>query len=180
MLLAVFAFGVVFYWLAAQFDRAREQHAAVEKIVAQGGSVQYDYEYSEVPNAKSTGPSWLSSVFGIDFMHDVVVINFDDSTTDEDLAVLRNLPAVVYLHATGTQITDDGLKEIGALPNLERMLWLKDTNITDEGLVHLRGLTKLRCLDIEQTKVTRAGGLRLKKALPGLIVIWAGPGFALE
>ena len=38
--------------------------------------------------------------------------------------------------------------------------------MTDAGLEHLKGLTKLETLNLEQTKVTDAGVKRVQQALP--------------
>ena len=43
---------------------------------------------------------------------------------------------------------------------------LSHTQITDAGLVHLKGLTQLEWLDLERTQVTDAGVKELQKALP--------------
>ena len=43
---------------------------------------------------------------------------------------------------------------------------LAGTQVTDAGLVHLKGLTKLKRLSLQGSQVTRAGVAELKKALP--------------
>ena len=43
---------------------------------------------------------------------------------------------------------------------------LRGTQITDAGLVHLKGLTNLRGLNLNGTQTTNAGVADLKKALP--------------
>ena len=42
-----------------------------------------------------------------------------------------------------------------------------DTEITDAGLVHLKGLTSLRTLLLRNTQITDAGVAKFKEALPG-------------
>jgi Ran GTPase-activating protein (RanGAP) involved in mRNA processing and transport len=51
------------------------------------------------------------------------------------------------------------------LTNL-KFLHLRNTQISDAGLVHLKGLTKLERLDLRDTQVTDAGVSELQKALP--------------
>ena len=46
------------------------------------------------------------------------------------------------------------------------MLCLNDTQVTDAGLVQLKGLTKLRQLFLQDTQVTDAGVKDLQQALP--------------
>ena len=43
---------------------------------------------------------------------------------------------------------------------------LANTSVTDAGLEHLKGLTKLKELDLESTNVTDAGVKKLQQALP--------------
>ena len=40
------------------------------------------------------------------------------------------------------------------------------TQVTDAGLIHLKGLTKLKWLHLDDTQVTGAGVADLEKALP--------------
>jgi len=56
----------------------------------------------------------------------------------------------------GTKISDDGLKTVKALPDLER-LDLSGDDVTDEGLKHLKGLKKIRELNLAGTPVTDRG-----------------------
>ena len=70
--------------------------------------------------------------------------------------------------------TDDpvaALKELGAPIEQDDQgrvveLALSSTQITDAGLVHLKGLTELTSLGLSSTQVTDAGIAELKKALP--------------
>jgi hypothetical protein len=47
-------------------------------------------------------------------------------------------------------------------------LCLGQTRISDSGLIHLKGLTKLSMLDLRGTPVTDAGVNELQQALPSL------------
>ena len=60
-----------------------------------------------------------------------------------------------------TQVTDAGLVHLKGLTNLE-VLSLEGTQVTDAGLVHLKRLTNLRWLDLSDTQVTDAGLVHLK------------------
>ena len=67
------------------------------------------------------------------------------------------------------QITDEGLVHLEGLTNLET-LYLNDTQVTDAGLVHLKGLTKLEWLDLRNTEVTDKGVKKLQEALPNCTI----------
>ena len=70
-------------------------------------------------------------------------------------------------------VTDDGLRCIGRLPNLE-MLSLQRTAVTDDGLQHLVALRQLRLLVIGETGVTKKGKTSLLQAVPGLKLVESG------
>ena len=55
------------------------------------------------------------------------------------------------------------------------MLELGDTQITDAGLEHLKGLTSLQILGLAGTQVTDAGVKDLEKALPDVCILPASP-----
>jgi hypothetical protein len=70
-------------------------------------------------------------------------------------------------------VSDAELEEmrpaLARLPYLAS-LDLNESNITDEGLAHLRGLTSLRRLDVGGTKVTNDGIASLRRSLPDLVI----------
>ena len=58
-----------------------------------------------------------------------------------------------------------GLFHLKGLTKLDQLI-LDDTKVTDAGLAHLKELTKLRYLSLSNTKVTDAGVKQLQQALP--------------
>lgn len=60
-----------------------------------------------------------------------------------------------------TQVTDAGLLHLTGVTKLN-VLDLDNTQVTDAGLSHLKGLTKLEWLYLHNTQVTDAGLLHLK------------------
>ena len=72
---------------------------------------------------------------------------------------------VTDLKLDGTQITNEGLKEVAKLQNLT-VLSLSYTKITDEGLKELAKLQELEKFKLSGTQVTKAGVAELQKALP--------------
>ena len=66
-----------------------------------------------------------------------------------------------YLSLDDTQVTDAGLEHLKGLTSL-RSLFLGDTYVTDAGLEHLKGLTNISLLRLNNTRVTDAGLEHLK------------------
>ena len=60
----------------------------------------------------------------------------------------------------GTRVTDVGLRHLEGLSRLET-LSLARTQVSDMGLRHLEGLSRLRCLDLEGTQASDTGLVRL-------------------
>ena len=96
----------------------------------------------------------------------VIVIN----SNRDPIAVLEEFGAkikrneqgeVVEVVLVGTKITDAGLVHITGLTRLQRLV-LHRTQITDAGLVHLEGMTQLQSLHLPSTKITDAGLVHLK------------------
>lgn len=90
---------------------------------------------------------------------DEKVISFhlsDKPIDDKTLALVRNLNHVIEINARGTNITDEGVKQLVGLPDLRR-LNLAKTNVTDAALIYLVPLTNLEYLNLYGTKVTDKG-----------------------
>ena len=60
---------------------------------------------------------------------------------------------VQHLHLGNTQVSDSGLSHLRGLTNLS-WLALNDTQVTDAGLAHLHGLPRLQWLWLNGTDVT--------------------------
>lgn len=95
------------------------------------------------------------------------VLAHNTAITDIGLEHLQTLPklttadpggtkAFSHLYLSGTQITDEGLKSIEGMTTLYH-LSLDNTQITDVGLKYLGGLMELRQLTLSQTQVTNVG-----------------------
>ena len=69
------------------------------------------------------------------------------------------------MYLRNTNVADAGLVHMKALTKLKYLI-LDHTNVTDAGLEHLRGLTDLQILFLGRTKVTDEGVKKLKQALP--------------
>lgn len=170
-LLLMVCFGVTA--LAAPIAFTPPQQESVNKISAKGGLVM------QLANDS-----------------DLIVVNLSlggKTTTDAELAEVKNLPKVAQLNLANTAITDAGLSAVSGLTELTT-LHLEKTAVTDAGLANLKGLSKLEYLNLYatgitdaglanldglknlkklylwQTKVTDVGVAALKKSVPGVIV----------
>jgi hypothetical protein len=195
-------------WIGIRANQARNQKLAVEAILKLGGAVVYDFEpsneesqrrWEERQSAIAAGqeprvyedgpfaPAWLVELFGPDLFSRVVEVQISRSMASaEDLAVICRLPFLRRLALQALpNLTDDGLKHVGQLSQLEA-LYISDNNLVDHGytdrgighlnrlrslvelrmdnshigddaLQHLRQLTRLEHLSVEGTNVTVAG-----------------------
>ncbi|MEZ5965416.1 MAG: c-type cytochrome domain-containing protein [Planctomycetota bacterium] len=87
--------------------------------------------------------------------------------TDQGMAALATCSSVRRLHLAQTAIGDDGVHHLAGMRDL-RFLNLFGTKVTDRGLEHLRGLAKLEKVFLWETEVTDAGVAALQTALPHL------------
>jgi hypothetical protein len=86
----------------------------------------------------------------------------ESQITDDSLRTLGQLPRLKQLMVQGNHLTNEGLKHAGQMRGLQG-LWLcrldgkRNVSISDDGLVHLRGLSQLQQLGLQGTGVTDAG-----------------------
>ncbi len=97
---------------------------------------------------------------------DNMVILNDTQITNDDLKALENAPITRSLSIAGSQITDDGLVHLKNLKQLEYLDLKKNTRLTDAGLTHLEELKSLKQLILIGTQVTPAGVQKLQQKLP--------------
>lgn len=81
----------------------------------------------------------------------------DTGLDDGDLEPIEQLPDILTLDLSGTDVTDAGLARIAAGPKDLTSLILDNTDVTDEGLAAIAGLSNLTTLSIAGTGVTDAG-----------------------
>ena len=72
---------------------------------------------------------------------------------------------IVGLTLTGSQVTNDDLKGLEPLAQLQTLI-VADCRITDIGLYHLKALSHLRRIDLRGTDVTTNGIATLNQSLP--------------
>lgn len=180
LLLVVAVVAIPCGWFAREWERARQQHACIDSILAHSGMVYYhDIHAHAVPQFAY---EWLAPVLGGDFFLDLsevwarqmsldlavvgqcdrlLALDLRESpVTDDDLAHLRGLKQLEWLYLDETAITDAGLEHVQELSELQR-LYLISTGVTDRGLARLSKLEHLQLLYLDRTQVTDAGLVHL-------------------
>jgi hypothetical protein len=140
MLIILAVGGVLGWWLY----KARVQREVVAAIKRNGGSVTYDWDWGDnqplPPGAAKPWPKWLVQAVGPDFLGNV---------------------KAVHLLNRGESI-DILMADIGQLGQLES-LQLGWCDVSDDALVHLRNLTRLRTFHLSGTRVRGPGLIHLKR-----------------
>jgi Leucine-rich repeat (LRR) protein len=101
-------------------------------------------------------------LFGEDYFVTVVAVNIAASlATDDDLRLLTLLPSVETVRLESVpRITDAGLRHLRKLPLRELRIGVNrytPGGLTDDCLVHLKGLKKLSVLDLNNNRFTDDG-----------------------
>jgi hypothetical protein len=167
MMLVVLVVGL---WLSRQVHMAREQRAAVAAVQKYGGWVHYDYEFVNgklTPGRNPRAPRWLRRLLADEFFQNVqqVSLVYDRSTgrrhdndnvvpCDDVLARISSLPGLKVLLLKETQATDEGLKRIGKMSGLEELYIWDAKSVTDAGVVCLATLENLRKIHINGSNLT--------------------------
>ncbi|MHC4239096.1 MAG: M56 family metallopeptidase [Planctomycetota bacterium] len=101
---------------------------------------------------------------------DLYQLSMYGDVTNAQLEQIRGLTGLRQLEFHAGRITDTQLPHLEPLKGLW-VLNLFGKDISDAGLVHLKDMKSLKFLALGRTQVTPAGIRRLKKALPGCIII---------
>ena len=81
----------------------------------------------------------------------------DDKIDDGALAKVSPLADnIIELEIGFSDLTNEGLSIVSAMPNLEK-LYLQKTEISDKALTHLKGLNRLRYLNLYGTQISDTG-----------------------
>jgi hypothetical protein len=178
MMLIVLAVAIVLGW---QANKIQDQARAVDAVQKYGGWVHYDYEFVNGTLASGRAPwapVWLRRVLGEELFRNVrqVSLVYDNSTgkrfdnpniqpCDELLRKLAKLPGLQELLLHGTQVTDEGLRHIGRMTDLEKLFIWDARSVTDAGIKHLSDLKKLQYIHISKSNLTD-DSLALLSGLP--------------
>lgn len=144
---------VLAIWMGWFIRKVNVQRGAVAAILRAGGSVHYDAEY-DIGNGlqrRVLAPRWLTESLGIDFCSTVDMVSYQRTGADELAGHVAKLPGLHTVDFGLSDLSDAGLSQLRDL-DLTRLL-LSKTKVTDAGIRHLHGMTKLELLDLDKTSV---------------------------
>jgi hypothetical protein len=152
-------------WLGWIVRGARIQREAVAAITRVGGSVQYDWEWrngNAIPQGKTWAPQWLVNRIGVDYFGHVTDGRFPHGTIDADIAPVElltqlqrlKLEQLHRLKLDQSWVSDDGLLHLKGLTNLTELDLRGSVLVHGTELEHLKGLTKLTILDLGESNVS--------------------------
>ena len=114
---------------------------------------------------------WLRDMIGEECFGEVTGVQIlDTPATNDDLKHLAVLPNVERLWLARTKVTDEGMPLVTVCPKL-KFIGLDELPITDAGIAHLVALQDLESLSLSGTKLTDAGLEHLAR-LPRLKELW--------
>ena len=105
-------------------------------------------------------PAWKEWLFGSYSVKPVFLILCGTDATDSLLSQNKGMN-VITLDLSSTNVTDAGLVHLIGMTRLKTLL-LENAQVTDAGLTHLKGLTSLHKLTLDSAQVTDAGLTHLK------------------
>ena len=139
--------------LARLTVRARAQKEAVLAISKAGGFVEYDWKF--LPDGrinaspKPPGQSWIHKWLGPDYFETVerVYLQREDNG-DDVMEHVGKLDGLRRISITGTEITDAGIAHLAGLSRLREVYFQWDIHLTGACLVHLRDKKELTWLGV--------------------------------
>lgn len=150
LLLIFVAIGYVWFGIIAR--QARDQREAVAEIIKSDGRVGYDFQYDKFgnfdPDATPSVPMWFCDLMGVDLVASVESVRFGSADmNDFQWQHLLGLRRLKRLDLNASSVTDAEMKSIGQLESVE-VLSLGGTRVIHVGLQNLKGLAKLRLLEV--------------------------------
>ena len=160
IIVLVLVIGAGLGWLVHSVRIQREAVAAIRRA---NGKVFYNWQWtngSPVAGGEPRGPRWMVKAFGVDYFNSVVSVVIPVAS-DDDLIQIGKLGQLRDLLIVRSDMTDAGLAHLKGLTRLNHV-GLGHTHVTDAGLTHLKGLMQLSGVDLRDTRVTDAGLMDLK------------------
>jgi hypothetical protein len=170
LLLLVVVVAVPCGWFKWKWDRKQAERRAVAEITKAGLLSFYDWQTNaKQPNPQPPGAAFLRKLLGDDFFANLVrVQSYDVQINDTVLVWLESLPDVESLFLPAQmKLTDAGLENLSGLSRL-RYLDLNNTKVTGVGLGHLKQTKDLRWLNLRAAPALTDADLIQLTAFPNL------------
>ncbi len=149
--------------MAHQMRRKEKEGRITRALEEMAASVTYDYQWNELnrfdPNAKCPGPQWLRQLLGEKFLAEVNEVNLSDlqrPATNDVFAALDCLPHLKKLFLRRSNVDDNGLVHFKPMGDVLE-LGIDDTKVSDAGLQCLQAMSQLQVLTLDQTTVSDRG-----------------------
>jgi len=82
-----------------------------------------------------------------------------------------DLPSLKNLFVSGPKITNAGMEHLGKMTSLEHLSVTLCRGVSNSGLLYLRGLYRLKRLDLRGTSVLEDGANQLQRFLPNCAML---------
>jgi internalin A len=162
---------VIAVWLGWIVQKARQQREAVAALQKLGGFVHYDWEFVDgpvkvprgnliwkptwgilTPAKRPWAPNWLRLALGDEYFQSIVHVSLYvdiSKMTDASLEAIGRLTKLEELRIGGAGISDRGLAHLKGLTRLKHLsLGGGNLQISDAGLSFLKGMRELEDLDL--------------------------------
>ncbi len=137
-LIAVLVLGAGLGTLISFLQRSQRQREAAARLESLGASIRW----------QNQGEPGLKEYLGRRYFEDVIGVDFLGwpNVTDEEIALLGDLPGLRDLSLFGHRFTDENLRCLEGLAQLET-LTITSVNVKGPGIRSLQGLSELRVLE---------------------------------
>jgi hypothetical protein len=119
------------------------------------------------------GPVWLRPLLRDErYFWEVSGVFFNESRQLKDdelqkvMELLKDFNDITNVKLAGSQVTDAGLANLRVRSDTLRVLDIRNTAISDDGVRNLIAITALRDIHIQGSAITDAGVSKLQQALP--------------
>lgn len=160
-------------WLGLHVRSVQIQRNAVVAIQKYGGWIRYDFQYPTGdyspqafdPKARSPIPAFVLERLGVDFFHAVVMVSLNYSEdsgkreenpnrSDVALEIIPSFPKLSVLLLQESQASDESMRYLAELKNLEYLYMWDVHSVTDAGVAHLKDLSHLHYVHLSSSQIT--------------------------
>lgn len=160
------ATSLIALWISIKAHKAERVRRAMKDISQSEGIIINEHEWDGKkydPNAAHPIPEVIRETLGDEWVvSPLALVLHSRKIKDEDLRSLLQFESLEALDLCDTNISDEALKYVVQLPNLETLKISYNPRITDRGLAIILEAPSLEYLAMLKTSVTERGLLSLK------------------